>query len=155
MTLAMIAASRSTCNRAHVGAVLVRDNRVLATGYNGSVHGQPHCEDVGCLQDEPGGPCRRTIHAEANAIAWAARNGISVQGCIAYLSHYTPCLTCAYLLAQVGCRKIVYRDLYHDQRSLQVLHDAGIELVEFSGELISPQDVLAWVAPADPSQPLP
>ncbi len=155
MTLAVIAASRSTCNRAHVGAVLVKDNRVLATGYNGSVHGQPHCEDVGCLQDEPGGPCRRTIHAEANAVAWAARHGISIEGCTAYLSHYTPCLSCAYLLAQVGCKRIVYRNLYHDERALQVLRECGIELVKFEGELVDPREVLAWEPPEDPSKPLP
>lgn len=144
MTLAVIASSRATCNRAHIGAVLVKDNRVLTTGYNGSPAGQCHCTEVGCLQDEPGGPCRRTIHAEANAVAWAARHGIAVQGCTLYISHYTPCLACSYLLAQVGCREIVYRTLYHDERSLQALSDAGITLRQFEGELVDPADVLAW-----------
>ena len=145
MTLAVIAASRSTCNRGHVGAVLVKDNRVLCTGYNGSPMGQRHCDEVGCLQDEPGGPCKRTIHAEANAIAWAARHGISVQGCTAYISHYSPCLACAYLLVQVGCREVVYRVLYHDERSLSVLRDAGVKLRAFEGELVDPSEVLAWM----------
>jgi dCMP deaminase len=144
MTLAVIASSRSTCNRGHIGAVLVKDNRVLTTGYNGSAAGQEHCCDVGCLQDRQGGPCMRTVHAEANAIAWAARHGIPILGCTLYISHYTPCLACAYLLAQVGCREIVYRTLYHDERALGVLSAADIALREFTGMLVEPVEVLAW-----------
>jgi len=144
MTLAVITSSRATCNRAHVGAVLVKDRRVLCTGYNGSVEGQEHCCDVGCLQDEAGGPCKRTVHAEANAIAWAARHGISVRGCTLYVSHYTPCLSCAYLLAQIGCAEIVFRTIYHDQRSLDVLDAAGIAMRQFEGDLVEPGHVLEW-----------
>jgi dCMP deaminase len=136
MTLAVIASSRSTCLRGCIGAVLVKDNRVLSTGYNGSPAGQPHCLDVGCLQDERGKGCLRTVHAEQNAIAWAARHGISLAGCTCYLSSYTPCLACANLLVQVGCQRVVYRTLYRDERALTVLRDADIELVEFKGQLV-------------------
>ncbi|MBD3174407.1 MAG: hypothetical protein GF320_04455 [Armatimonadia bacterium] len=142
MTLAVIASSRSTCLRGCIGAVMVKDNRVLSTGYNGSPAGQPHCLDEGCLQDERGKGCLRTVHAEGNAIAWAARHGISLTGCTCYLSSYTPCLACANLLAQVGCVRVVYRTLYRDERALKVLHDAGIELVEFTGRLVDVDQAL-------------
>lgn len=142
MTLAVIASSRSTCNRGMVGCVLVKDNRVLSTGYNGSPAGQPHCIEVGCLQDGPDSACLRTVHAEQNAIAWAARHGISLAGCTCYLSSYTPCLACANMLAQVGCVRVVYRTLYRDERALAVLRDAGMELVAFRGEMIVPDEVL-------------
>lgn len=142
MTLAVVASSRSTCLRGCIGAVLVKDNRVLSTGYNGSPAGQPHCHDMGCLQDERGTGCLRTVHAEGNAIAWAARHGISLAGCICYLSSYTPCLACANLLAQVGCVRVVYRTLYRDERALKVLRDAGMELVEFDGQLVDVESAL-------------
>jgi dCMP deaminase len=142
MTLAVIASSRSTCSRGCIGAVLVKDNRVLSTGYNGSPAGQPHCLDEGCLQDQVGGGCLRTVHAEQNAIAWAARHGISLEGCTCYLSSYTPCLACANMLAQVGCRRVVYRTLYRDDRALAVLQGAGIEMVEFTGALAHVEDAL-------------
>lgn len=142
MTLAVIASSRSTCLRGCVGAVLVKDNRVLSTGYNGSPAGQPHCLDVGCLEDERGKGCLRTVHAEGNAVAWAARHGISLAGCTCYLSSYTPCLACANLLVQVGCVKVVYRTVYRDDRALGVLQGAGVELVEFQGRLVNVEEAL-------------
>jgi len=122
--------------------VLVKDNRVLSTGYNGSPAGQPHCLDVGCLRDEVGGGCLRTVHAEQNAIAWAARHGISLEGCTCYLSAYTPCLACANMLAQVGCESVVYRTLYRDDRALAVLAGAGIKMVEFTGDLVHVEEAL-------------
>lgn len=145
MTIAIIASSRASCNRGRIGCVLVKDNRLLSTGYNGSPAGQPHCTDeCGCLLDHPGGGCLRTVHAEQNAIAWAARHGISVAGCTCYLSSYTPCLACANMLAQIGCVRLVYRTIYRDERALDVLRGAHVELVEFSGELVDPPAAIAW-----------
>jgi dCMP deaminase len=146
MTIAVIASSRATCNRGRIGCVLVKDNRILSTGYNGSPTGQPHCidDEVGCLQDQPGSGCRRTVHAEQNAIAWAARHGISLAGCTCYVSSYTPCLACANMLAQIGCTRVVYRTLYRDERALGVLSEAGMELQEFDGDLVDPQAAVRW-----------
>lgn len=142
MTLALVAATRATCQRGKVGVVFVKNKRVLATGYNGAVPGQPHCLEVGCLQDEPQGPCKRAAHAEQNAIAYAARYGVSLDGSTMYCSNYTPCLTCCYSLIQAGCLKIVYRTLYHDERSLAVLAAAAVHLEQYAGPLIS-QEALA------------
>ncbi len=146
MTLAVIASSRATCNRGRIGCVFVKENRVLSTGYNGSPAGQPHCTEpgVGCLQDERGTGCLRTVHAEQNAIAWAARHGIPLAGSTCYLSSYTPCLACANLLVQIGCVRVVYRTLYRDDRALGVLRAAGIELSQFDGKLVNPEEAIAW-----------
>ncbi len=146
MTLAVIASSRATCNRGRIGCVFVKENRVLSTGYNGSPAGQPHCIEpgVGCLQDERGAGCLRTVHAEQNAIAWAARHGIPLAGSTCYLSSYTPCLACANLLVQIGCVRVVYRTLYRDERALGVLRAGGVELGQFEGKLVNPDDAIAW-----------
>lgn len=92
-------ATRATCDRLHVGCVLVKDRRILATGYNGSVVGEPHCDDVG--HEVVAGHCQRTVHAESNAIAQAARHGISVDGATAYVTHQ-PCPNCDKLLRNAG-----------------------------------------------------
>ncbi len=92
--LADMAATRATCPRLHAGVVLVKNNRVLATGYNGSQRGEEHCEDVGCDMED--GHCVRTIHAEVNAILQAAITGVSIEDCFAYVTH-TPCRNCAKL----------------------------------------------------------
>lgn len=92
-------ATRATCPRLHVGAVLVRENRIIVTGYNGSLPGEEHCEDVGCEMVD--GHCTRTIHAELNAILHAAKEGISTNGTIAYLTH-EPCPRCVKHLRAAG-----------------------------------------------------
>ncbi len=99
LTIAGEVAKRATCPRAAVGCVLVFDKRILATGYNGAPPLMPHCEEVGCRMED--GHCTRTVHAEANAIAQAARYGISVAGSTAYVTH-TPCLRCQQLLQSAG-----------------------------------------------------
>lgn len=99
LTIAREVAKRATCPRASVGCVLALDKRVLSTGYNGSPPGMEHCDEVGCLME--GGHCTRTVHAEANAIAQAARNGVSVNGSIAYVTH-TPCRNCQQLMMSAG-----------------------------------------------------
>lgn len=111
-------AERSTCNRAKVGAVIVRDKNILATGYNGSPAGLPHCTDVGCLIYESRTPtgeieenCFRTIHAEINAIAQAAKNGASIRDADIYITH-TPCIHCFKVLINTGIRGIFFEKPY-------------------------------------------
>jgi len=118
MTITRQVAERSTCTRAKVGAVIVRDKNILATGYNGSPAGLPHCLDVGCLvyrSTTPSGEveenCFRTIHAEINAIAQAAKNGTSIRDADIYLTH-TPCIHCLKVLINTGIRRIYYEREY-------------------------------------------
>ncbi len=125
MDIAFAVAERSTCDRAHVGAVLVRDRRILTTGYNGAPAGLPHCDEVGHLIVD--GHCVRALHAEQNAIIQAALHGISIQGAAAYVTHQ-PCLTCAKMLINSGIRRVVYAGNYPDDLSRQFLRDAGVEL---------------------------
>lgn len=110
LDLAEQASTRSTCDRKHVGCVIVRDNAILTTGYNGSVRGLGHCDDEGHDMDE-GNHCVRTVHAEANAVAQAAREGIALKGSTAYVNTY-PCWPCFRLMVNAGVHKIIFRDGY-------------------------------------------
>jgi dCMP deaminase len=125
MAIARVVATRSTCDRKHVGAVVVRDRMILTTGYNGSIRGLPHCDDVGHLMED--GHCVRTVHAEANAIAQAARNGIRVDGADIYVTA-SPCFGCFKLIANAGLRRIVFGEFYRDQRIFTLSQAGGIEL---------------------------
>ena len=125
LDIAFTVAERSTCDRAHVGAVLVRDKRILATGYNGSPMGLPHCDEVGHLIVD--GHCVRTLHAEQNAIIQSALHGISSEGATAYVTHQ-PCLTCAKMLINAGVRRVVYAGNYPDENSVQFLAEANVAL---------------------------
>jgi dCMP deaminase len=131
MNIARQVATRSTCPRKHVGAVIVRDRSILSTGYNGSLPGLPHCEDVGCIIEE--GHCVSTLHAEANAIIQAAKHGMMIDRAEIYTTA-SPCWPCFKLIANSGIRKIYYGEFYRDQRSLAVAQEAGIELVSLEGE---------------------
>ena len=118
MTITRQVAERSTCARAKVGAVIVRDKNILATGYNGAPAGLPHCTDVGCLvyaSRTPAGEteenCFRTIHAEINAIAQAARNGASIRDADIYITH-TPCIHCLKVLINTGIKRVFYEKEY-------------------------------------------
>lgn len=122
MQVAHLFAEQSTCNRGNVGAVIVQDRRIVSTGYNGSPPGAPHCLDVGC---EPEDGCLRTIHAEANALLWAARHGVKLEGATMYSTH-APCLTCAQAIVQSGIIKFVYASDYRKAR-LEILYEAGVE----------------------------
>lgn len=113
MMIATLIGQRGTCTRAHVGAVIVKDRRIISTGYVGSPPGQSHCLDVGCLIDEATQTCTRTIHAEANAIAYAARSGLSVEDAVLYSTH-APCRACSHLAASAGIRQVFYLNDYHD-----------------------------------------
>ncbi|WP_151409939.1 deoxycytidylate deaminase [Anaerococcus sp. Marseille-P9784] len=110
MNLAMTVSQRGTCDRAYVGCVIVnKENRIVSTGYNGSIKGNPHCDEIGHTMR--GGHCIATIHAEMNALLYCAKEGISVNGCIAYVTHF-PCLNCTKSLIQAGISKIYYNNAY-------------------------------------------
>jgi dCMP deaminase len=127
MGIAHQAATRATCPRKHVGAVIVRDRTVLSTGYNGSVRGLPHCDEVGCVMED--GHCVTTVHAEANAILQAAKNGVSLESSELYTTA-SPCWNCFKLIANAGIKKIYYGEFYRDERSRQVASEVGIDLVD-------------------------
>ncbi len=127
MNIARQVASRSTCDRKHVGAVIVRDKTILSTGYNGSIRGMPHCDDVG--HDLQGGHCVATIHAEANALLQAAKNGVRIEGAEIYTTA-SPCWSCFKLIANAGLRTIYYGEFYRDKKSLDMARRIGIELVD-------------------------
>jgi dCMP deaminase len=126
MNLAVQAAARSTCPRRSVGALIVRDKAVLATGYNGSIRGLPHCTEVGCLMEND--HCVRTVHAEANAILQAARHGVRIDGADVYVTS-SPCWDCFKLIANAGISRILYGEFYRDERIAEYAREAGIELV--------------------------
>lgn len=130
MNIARQAATRSTCDRKHVGAVIVRDKTILSTGYNGSIRGMPHCDDVGHLMEND--HCVATVHAEANAIIQAAKNGVRIDGAELYTTA-SPCWSCFKLIANAGIRSIYYGEFYRDARSIEFAAKLGIDLVDLSG----------------------
>jgi dCMP deaminase len=125
MAIAGEVATRSTCSRKHVGAVIVRDKMILATGYNGSIRGLPHCDDDGHMLED--GHCVRTVHAEANAIVQAARNGVRVDQGDIYITA-SPCFGCFKLVCNAGLRRIVYGEFYRDERIFKLAEQLGIVL---------------------------
>jgi dCMP deaminase len=126
MAIARVVATRSTCDRKHVGAVIVRDRIILATGYNGSIRGLPHCDDVGHLMED--GHCVRTVHAEANATVQAARTGVRIEGGNIYVTA-SPCFGCFKLIANAGLTRIVFGEFYRDERIFEFSRTLGIDLV--------------------------
>lgn len=133
MEIARLVASRSTCLRRQVGAVMVKDKNILATGYNGTPSGITHCAEVGCLRQRLGVPSGerhelcRGLHAEQNAIIQAAKHGVNIDGATLYCTN-TPCIICSKMLINSGIRRIVCRDGYPDQLSTEMLAEAGIDL---------------------------
>jgi dCMP deaminase len=127
MNIARVVATRATCDRKHVGAVLVKDKTILSTGYNGSIRGLAHCSEVGHMMEE--NHCVRTVHAEANAIIQAAKNGVAIDGAAIYTTA-SPCWPCFKLIANAGCRRIVFGEFYRDERIFEHAQARGIELVE-------------------------
>ena len=126
LKLAMLASERATCPRMHCGCVLVLDRNILATGYNGSLPGLPHCYDEGCLMVND--HCVRTNHAEINAICQASRHGISLAGATAYVTNM-PCTNCAKALVGAGIKKVVVFTNYHDTLAEMFFKEAGVELL--------------------------
>lgn len=133
MKLANEVATRTTCMRRAVGAVVVKDNRILATGYNGVPSGLRHCSEVGCLRQELGIPSGqrseicRGLHAEQNAIIQAARFGPMIDGAKIYVNTQ-PCIICAKMIINAGIEEIIYQNPYPDELAMQMLEESGIRL---------------------------
>lgn len=137
-------ARRSTCLRRQVGAILVRDKRVLTTGYNGAPRGLRHCAELGgCQRERMGVPSGqrhelcRGLHAEQNAIIQAALHGVQVTGATMYITTQ-PCILCAKMLINAGIQRVVYRGHYPDELAMEMLQEAGIEVVRWDGSEEAP-----------------
>lgn len=146
LLIASVVASRSTCLRRKVGAVLVRNQQILSTGYNGAPKNMSHCDEVGCLRERLGVPpgerheiCRGS-HAEINAIAQAAAAGTATQGSWLYCTH-EPCVYCAKALINSGCERIVFIEPYPDKFAREFLKESGVEAVLYPAEEL-PTDFL-------------
>lgn len=132
-------AQRSTCLRRQVGAIIVKERRVLTTGYNGAPANLAHCLDVGCERERRGVPSGerhelcRGLHAEQNAIIQAAVHGVSIQGGTLYTTDH-PCSLCAKMLINAGIRRVVYSGPYHDELAVKILAEAGISVERLGGE---------------------
>lgn len=143
MAVARVVSTRSTCLRRRVGAVIVKENRILATGYNGAPSGLAHCLDIGCLREEKGvrsgerHELCRGLHAEQNAILQAAVYGVSIAGATLYTTHQ-PCVLCAKMLVQAGVERVVFGGDYPDGLALSILSEAGIRMERYTGELSLP-----------------
>ena len=129
MNIAKEVGTRSTCNRKHVGAVIVRGKTILATGYNGSIRGLAHCDGAGHEMDNT--HCVRTIHAEANAIVQSARHGVRIEDSEIYITA-SPCYDCFKMIANVGIRKIYFGEFYRDERIMEHAKELDIELIDLS-----------------------
>jgi dCMP deaminase len=129
MNIAQVVATRSTCPRKFVGAVIVRDKTILSTGYNGSIRGMPHCTDVGHMMEND--HCVATIHAESNAIIQAAKNGVNIDGATLYVTA-SPCWSCFKEVANAGIRRICYGEFYRDPRIFEVAERLSLELVHIA-----------------------
>ena len=131
MNIAKQVATRSTCDRKCVGAVIVRDRTILSTGYNGSIRGMPHCDEAGHMIEND--HCVATIHAEANAVLQAAKNGVRIEGSEIYITA-SPCWSCFKMMANAGIKKIYYGEFYRDERIFETAKKIGIELVHLKQE---------------------
>ncbi|MCM6833833.1 cytidine/deoxycytidylate deaminase family protein [Leuconostoc mesenteroides] len=136
---AAILSTRSTCTRLHVGAIIVRDHRIIASGYNGSVSGTPHCTEVGDLMVD--GHCIRAVHAEQNALMQAAKMGITIDGSEVYVTD-VPCVQCTKLLLQAGINKIYFmRDYRNNTFAEELLAQKGIELKQVPLSALTAQQI--------------
>jgi dCMP deaminase len=142
MEITRLVAKRSTCLRRHVGAIIVRDRRILATGYNGAPRGLPHCSETGCLREEMGIPSGqkqelcRGLHGEQNAIIQAALSGVSIEDSQIY-SVTRPCIVCAKMIINAGIKRVVFEEGYPDPLAEQMLNEAGVEMINIG----STQDI--------------
>jgi len=126
MKIAEQVATRSTCDRKHIGAVIVRDRTILSTGYNGSLRRAAHCDDAG--HDIDNGHCVRTVHAEANAVAQAAKNGVAINDSELYVTA-SPCLACFKLIVNCGIKVIYYKEIYKNERITSYAKEIGVTLI--------------------------
>lgn len=142
MDIARLVAKRSTCLRRQVGAVIVKEKNVLATGYNGTPSGITHCSEVGCLRQELGVPSGerhelcRGLHAEQNAIIQAAKHGSDISGGTLYCTNF-PCIICTKMIINAGLRRIIFLEGYPDRLSEEMLRESAIETLPFHQALAS------------------
>ena len=136
MDITHLVAKRSTCLRRHVGSLLVKDKKILATGYNGAPSRLEHCLDIGCLRQKRGIPSGerhelcRGLHAEQNAIIQAAYHGVEIRGATLYCTNH-PCIICSKMIINAGIQKIVYEEGYADALAKEMLKEAGIDVEKF------------------------
>ena len=136
MEIAEIVKKRSTCLRREVGAIIVKDNRILSTGYNGAPKGLPHCSETGCLRAElnvPSGERHelcRGLHAEQNAIIQAAVFGTAIDGATIYTT-LSPCIVCTKMIINAGIKRIVLRENYNDDLAIKMIRESAIEVTKF------------------------
>jgi len=140
MEMAVLTAKRSTCLRRQVGAVIVKDKHVVASGYNGAPTGLSHCDELGgCLRQQLGVPSGqrhelcRALHAEQNAIIQAAAQGNSIDGASIYVTNH-PCIICAKMIINAGIKKVYIKDSYPDEMAADILKEAGLEIVMLGEE---------------------
>ncbi|MBS3897374.1 MAG: cytidine/deoxycytidylate deaminase family protein [Dethiobacter sp.] len=137
MEITRVVASRSTCLRRKVGATIIKDKRILTTGYNGAPKGLAHCQEVGCIRAEkqvPSGERHelcRALHAEQNAILQAALYGVSISGATVYCTTH-PCVMCAKMMINAGMKEVVISKSYPDQLAAELLEEAGVRVRYFS-----------------------
>jgi len=137
MDITHLVAKRSTCLRRQVGAVLVKDKNILATGYNGAPSRSEHCLDIGCLRQKQGIPSGerhelcRGLHAEQNAIIQAAYHGVQIRGATLYCTNH-PCIICSKMVINAGIQRIVYQEGYADALAKGMLKESGIEVERFN-----------------------
>src|ERR1700684_1463128 len=136
MNIAQVVASRSTCPRKFVGAVIVRDRTILSTGYNGSIRGMPHCTHAGHIMEND--HCVATIHAEANAIIQSAKNGVMIDGGTIYVTA-SPCWNCFKEIANAGLRRGVYGGFFRDDGIFSVAERLAIDLLHLPSHVPPPQ----------------
>lgn len=140
MEIARLVARRSTCLRRQVGAVVVKEKNILATGYNGTPSGIAHCSEVGCLRQRLGVPSGerhelcRGLHAEQNAIIQAAKHGVNIGGSTLYCTN-SPCVICSKMIINAGIRRIIYFEGYPDALSLELLRESGIDVSSYEEAL--------------------
>lgn len=131
MEIAILYSKRATCKRGGVGAVAIKDKRVIASGYNGPAPGSPHCSDDTC---DINSPCKRAIHAEANLIAFCAKFGIPLMGATLFVTS-SPCLKCAELIIQSGISEVVYKDNFRDISGLKLLFANNIKITVYEDSI--------------------
>lgn len=136
LEIAKVVATRSTCGRANVGAVIAKNKVILSTGYNGAPRGLPHCDDIG--HEIVDGHCIRTIHAEANAIAQAARNGTAIEGATMYLT-VSPCYDCFKMIINAGIKDVMYKEFYMSRYGLSkavlgLSKKAGVKIIAYKNK---------------------
>jgi dCMP deaminase len=136
LNIAEVVGTRATCLRKHVGAVIVREKQILATGYNGAPAGMEHCLDLGCIRIQENIPSGtrhekcRAVHAEQNAIIQAAVHGVTIVGGTLYCTHQ-PCILCAKMIINAGLKRVVYENEYPDKEAIEFFKASGLEAVQF------------------------